>query len=110
MSTHRILALIGATICALSTYSFASAFGSLTELVHDSQHRPISGARLTLKAQAGAPVFEEATANDGTFLIRAIPASEYVLTIAASGFTDTTLHVTIFSDRTTNLHQQLAVQ
>src|SRR5947209_11478260 len=105
MRSHRILALICATVCALSTYSFASAFGSLTGLVHDSQHRPISGARLTLKAQAGAPVFEEATANDGTFLMRAIPAGEYNLTIAAAGFADTTLHVTIYSDRTPNSYQ-----
>ena len=110
MRSHRILVLICATVCALSTDSFASAFGSLTGLVHDSQHRPISGARLTLKAQAGAPVFEEATANDGTFFIRAIPSGQYDVTIAAAGFADTTLHVTIFSDRTANLHQQLALQ
>ena len=94
-------------LCAVS--AFASVFGSLRGLVHDSEHHPIAGAHITLRAVQSDWSRSAESGPDGEFVLVAIPAGEYTVEIGAPGFALQQHHVTIASDRTTDVHFPMAV-
>ena len=107
----------GATVRKLSLCLFllinsaahATIFGNVHGLVHDPQHRPIAGAKITLHAAHSALAFTATSTPEGAFEIPAIPLGDYILTIAAPTFADLQQTITLTADSTTTLHFQLSI-
>ena len=96
-------------LCLLSfflspTEAHAAIFSQVHGVVHDPQHRPISGARIALHAANSAFVQSTVTAQDGSFAIPSIPLGDYILTISQSGFATTRQNLTLASDTSPILH------
>jgi outer membrane receptor protein involved in Fe transport len=90
-------------------YAWASVFGDVRGLVHDPQHRPLSGAKVTIRARASD--FNQVTQTDanGEFKFRTIPIGEYAVRVEASGFSKLEQPVTVISDSSPILHFQLEI-
>ena len=66
--------------------AFATVFGSVRGVVHDPQHRPMSGARVMLQANHSAYRQEADTNTDGVFEFQAVPLGQFTVTAEAQGF------------------------
>jgi outer membrane receptor for ferrienterochelin and colicin len=89
--------------------AFATIFSTVKGVVHDEQHRPVSGATVSIKARQSE--WTQTTTSDvnGAFQISAVPAGEYVVTVALSGFITVEQSITVVSNTTPTLHFQLEV-
>jgi outer membrane cobalamin receptor len=101
-----------ARICLLSLFLSASAahatiFSQVHGVVHDPQHRPISGAHIELHAAHSAFAKSALTTADGSFSISFVPLGDYILTISQSGFATTRQTLTLASDTSPLLHFEL---
>ena len=91
----------------LGTSAFGIIFGTLRGIVHDPQHRPISGAAITLKAVSSD--YEQTTQTDfeGQFHLDAVPLGQYVVTVSQTGFESREQRVTVLSGTAPILHIEL---
>src|ERR1700750_1814216 len=106
----RGTALLFLFSCLLvSQYARATVFGQVEGIVHDPQHRPISGAQITLKSATSDFSQNASTNSDGAFRFTAIPAGDYILTIRQSGFSTTEQRITVASNSSPILHFELPV-
>jgi TonB dependent receptor/Carboxypeptidase regulatory-like domain len=87
----------------------ATIFGKVGGLIHDPQHRPIGGARVTIKAAYSDFSETQQTNQDGEFRFNAVPLGEYLVTIAQTGFATLEQPVTVASDSAATLHFQLSL-
>ncbi|MGH9561890.1 MAG: carboxypeptidase regulatory-like domain-containing protein, partial [Terracidiphilus sp.] len=78
-------------------------------VVHDPQHRPIAGAKVTLQAAYSAFVLHAASNNDGEYELPAAPIGVYRLTIEAKGFETETQAISLVSGTNPVLHFALQV-
>src|SRR5690242_12903536 len=87
----------------------ASVFGDVKGVVLDPQQRAIAGARITLASRSSS--FSRTTITDvaGEFSFRAVPVGEYTVNVESSGFSKSTLAVTVLSDRTSTLSVPLKI-
>ncbi|MFP5276194.1 MAG: TonB-dependent receptor [Acidobacteriota bacterium] len=74
-------ALLFAAPCARAT-----VFAVVRGIVHDAEHRPIAGARVTLQSANSAFVLHAVTKADGAFDLQQAPIGLYQVTIMAKGF------------------------
>ena len=101
-----------ALLCLLSLFSDAmmaraAIFGQIRGVVHDPQHRPLSGAHIDLHAANSAFTKITSTAQDGSFALPSIPLGDYILTISQTGFTTARQTLTLASDTSPILHIEL---
>jgi hypothetical protein len=101
-----------ALLCLLSFFSdaivaHAAIFSQIRGVVHDPQHRPISGAHIELHAANSAFTKIAVTAQDGSFALPSIPLGDYSLTISQTGFTSAKQTLTLASDTSPILHIEL---
>jgi hypothetical protein len=89
--------------------SRATVFGELQGIVHDSQHRPIDHAIVTVNAAHSAYTQTAHTNQDGYFSLLTVPLGDYTITIASNGFDVLQQTITVFSDNSPILHFQLQV-
>jgi hypothetical protein len=82
----------------------ANVFGQLHGIVHDPQHRPIKGARITLRAQDSDYSSSAATDQDGAFSIPAVPLGNYIVTVTEPGFGTMQQSIVIASGTAPLLH------
>ena len=75
-----------AIIFFLCTAAFATIFGSVRGIVHDPQHRPIQGARVTLKAQGSDWTQSQDSNDNGEFVFTSVPIGNYTATVSSKGF------------------------
>ena len=66
--------------------AFASIFGTVRGIVHDAQHRPISGAHLQLQAKQSDWKREAFSDDQGKFQFDAVPAGDYSIHISRDAF------------------------
>jgi hypothetical protein len=92
-----------------TTQAWANVFGQVHGVVHDPQHRPIGGARITLRAGNSDLRFNAVSDRDGGFAIPSVPLGDYVVTVSDAGFADFEQTVTVDSDSTVTLHLQMAI-
>lgn len=92
-----------------SAAALASVFGNVQGLVHDPEHRPIAGARVTIRAAHSAWQRTVITDADGNFVVTAVPAGEYVVEASAPGFAAQQQRFTVLSDTTRELHIPMPV-
>jgi Carboxypeptidase regulatory-like domain/TonB dependent receptor/TonB-dependent Receptor Plug Domain len=105
----RRLLLILFALLLPTTLAWASIFGKVQGIVHDPQHRPIQGARLTLKAQNSAFTQSADTNANGEFVFTSVPIGNYTVTVAAKGFQQMSQDVIVQSDTSPVLHFPLAI-
>ena len=78
-------------------------------VVHDPEHRPVAGAKVTLQAADSEFVLHATTSADGEFELPQAPIGVYRMTVAAVGFGPVTQTLTVASGTNPVLHIPLAV-
>ena len=89
------LCLLLLPVCAPA---LAGIFGTVRAIVHDAQHRPISGARVVLEARQSDWKREAVTDDEGKFQIDAVPAGDYLLRIRHDGFRELSNDLSVTAD------------
>jgi TonB dependent receptor/Carboxypeptidase regulatory-like domain/TonB-dependent Receptor Plug Domain len=94
-------------VCIAGGEAFAVVFGTVRGIVHDPQHRPISGASVVIKAVASD--YEKTTQSDaaGNFQFDAVPLGEYTVSVSEVGFVSQEQRVTVLSGTAPILHFEL---
>src|SRR5665213_1004650 len=99
------------TVASLLLYSLlstaaarASVFSQVQGVVHDPQHRPVSGAHIALAAAHSAFTQSTESNAEGTFSFSNIPLGDYIVTIAHAGFETLKQTLTVHSDASPILH------
>ncbi len=97
--TFALLALLFSGLSAS-----ASVASTVRGIIHDPQHRPVSGAMVMIKAKTSD---WSATANsdaNGDFTFAAVPLGEFIVSVAAPGFQQVQQNVAITSNSEPVLH------
>jgi len=103
---RRILLLL---LLALSfaAASLATVFGTVRGIVHDPQHRPVSGIQVVLKAKASEFNLEARTDDAGQFHFDAVPLGEYTVAVSDADFVADTQSVAVLSGTAPILHFEM---
>ncbi|QNI36034.1 TonB-dependent receptor [Edaphobacter albus] len=92
-----------------SQAAHATIFGQIQGIVHDPQHRPVSGAKITIHAVHSDFAVSGQTDQEGSFHLTAIPLGEYVITVSQTGFSTLEQTITLASNTSPLLHFELQV-
>ena len=96
-------------LCIAGSLLYATIFGKIQGIVHDPQHRPLTGASVKLQALT-SDWSQTAQANDnGEFSFTTVPVGDYKITINQSKFQTAEQSVTVVSGSSPILHFQLAL-
>jgi len=87
----------------------ATIFGRVQSIVHDSQHRPVAGASVTLKAITSDWTETGQTDMNGEVSFTTVPVGDYRITVTQSKFETSEQTVTVTSNSSPILHFQLAI-
>src|SRR4029077_13493946 len=87
----------------------ATIFGTVRGGVHDSQHLPIPGATVTLKAQDSDWVQVQKANESGEFEFSAVPIGNYTVTVIVEGFQQQEQALLVRSDSSPVAHFELAL-
>jgi len=87
----------------------ATVFGTVRGIVHDSQHRPIPGVAVVLKAENSEYSQSTKTNTDGEFIFDSIPVGEYKLAVSKFGLAAQEMRLTVLSGTAPILHFELTV-
>ncbi len=109
LSAFLILVLGPFLFAVISTPARATVFSIVRGIVHDPQHRPIAGAKVTLQSANSAFVLYATTNASGEFRFDEAPLGVYRLTAAAHGFKTVTQTITLASGTSPILHIPLPV-
>jgi outer membrane cobalamin receptor len=85
----------------------ATVFGTVRGIVHDPQHRPVSGIPVVLKAKASEFTLNDTTDDAGQFHFDAVPLGEYTVAISDRNFVADVQSVTVLSGTAPILHFEL---
>ena len=102
-------ALAAALVAAASIPALANVFATVHGVVHDPQHRPITGADVTLQAADSAFTLHAVSDTQGEFELPQAPIGVYRLTVAAPGFATVTQPLTLASGTNPVAHIALPV-
>ncbi len=86
---------------------FATVFGTVRGIVHDPQHRPVSGIQVVLKAKASDFTLNARTDDAGQFHFDAVPLGEYTVTISDASFVADPQSIAVLSGTAPILHFEL---
>jgi outer membrane cobalamin receptor len=89
--------------------AFAAVVGTVRGVIHDPQHRPVSGAMVMIKAKNSAWDASVNSDANGNFTFSVVPLGEYVVTVAGVGFEQTEQDVMVISGSEPVLHFALNV-
>jgi outer membrane cobalamin receptor len=106
ISMQRVLNLFGALLF-LGSAAFGTIFGTVRGIVHDPQHRPVTGANVVLKAKASVYSQTVQTDAEGQFHFDAVPLGEYGVMVSEAGFATVQRGVTVLSGTAPILHFEL---
>ena len=106
---RRLLSLVSLLFLATGIASASTIFGEVRGIVHDSQHRPIQGAAVTLHAAHSDFSKTAVTDTEGGFRLPVIPLGEYTLAVREPGFRTVEQTLTLASDTSPLLHFELPV-
>jgi hypothetical protein len=107
MSYLRNLFLACMLLLAASAYG--TVFGSIQGVIHDTQHHPVSGAEVTLRAVSSDWMRSSTTGSSGTFEFMAVPVGEYTVSVTSAGFAEVTQPVVVHSGTQPVVHFALRV-
>ncbi|HLJ30092.1 MAG TPA: TonB-dependent receptor [Candidatus Angelobacter sp.] len=103
----QILGLVGSMVAL--PLGAATIFGSVHGIVHDQQHRPISGADVKIKSATSDWSQAAKTDDDGQFTFPTVAIGDYRVTVVQKGFADSEQAVTVISGSAPVLHFSLNV-
>jgi hypothetical protein len=107
---RRVYLLIFAILSLPSCLAaYADVFATVQGVVHDPEHRPISGANVTLKAADSDFTLTTKSSGEGEFDIQRVPLGVYRLSVSSTGFTMQQQVFTVASGTNPVLHIQLNV-
>src|SRR3981189_2629715 len=87
--------------------AFATVFGTVRGIVHDPQHRPVSGIQVVLKAKTSEFTLDARRAGPGQFHFDAVPIGEYNVSINDSTFVAVQQSASVLSGSAPILHFEL---
>src|ERR1700687_5916499 len=87
--------------------AFATVFGTVRGIVHDPQHRPVSGIQVVLKAKASEFILDARTDDAGQFHFDAVPIGEYTVAIVDANFVADQQSAAVLSGTAPILHFEL---
>jgi hypothetical protein len=87
----------------------ATVFGRIQGIVHDPQHRPVSGASVKLHAITSAWTQTAQTDDNGEFSFAAVPIGDYKITVTQSKFESSEQTITVDAGSSPILHFQLTI-
>jgi outer membrane cobalamin receptor len=93
----------------LTNVVYATIFGKIQGIVHDPQHRPLSGATVKLQAVTSDWSQTAQAGDDGEFVFPTVPVGDYKITVTQPNFQSAEQSVTVISGSSPILHFQLAV-
>ena len=97
--------LASGAVCVLAAApALATVFSSIHGVTHDSQHFPVAGAEVQLRAINSSFELKATTSTEGSFDIPNIPLGVYRIHIAAKGFGEVDQPITIQSGTHPVLH------
>jgi len=97
-------------LAILAATASATIFGSVTGLIHDPQHRPVQGAKVTLRAQSSDWSKVLTSDASGEFRFDAVPLGDYEVTVQTPGFVSERQKLILTSGRDARLHFSLTVE
>jgi outer membrane cobalamin receptor len=103
---RRILLLLLLAL-SLAAASRATVFGTVRGIVHDPQHRPVSGIQVVLKAKASEFNLEARTDDAGQFHFDAVPLGEYTVAVSDANLVADTQSVAVLSGTAPILHFEM---
>jgi len=103
----RRMSLIFAISLLIVTTAFATLFGNVRGIIHDPQHRPISDAKVVLKAKVSDYVQTVQSDVNGDFHFDAVPLGKYTVTVSQANFVSQETNITVLSGTAPILHFEL---
>jgi len=103
---RRVL-LVVFLVLALGAAGLATVFGTVRGIVHDPQHRPVSGIQVVLKARASEFTLTASTDDAGQFHFDAVPLGEYTVAVVDSNFVADQQAIAVLSGTAPILHFEL---
>ncbi len=103
---RRVL-LVVFLVLALGAAGLATVFGTVRGIVHDPQHRPVSGIQVVLKAKASEFTLTASTDDAGQFHFDAVPLGEYTAAVVDSNFVADQQGIAVLSGTAPILHFEL---
>ncbi len=103
---RRVLMLFAVLLC-FGGIAIATIFGTVRGIVHDPQHRPVSDAKVVLKAKTSDYTQELQTNADGQFHFDAVPLGEYIVSVSQVDFAGEQQNITVLSGAAPILHFEL---
>jgi outer membrane cobalamin receptor len=103
------LALLAGVLTVFCLRLSATIFGSITGLIHDPQHRPVQGAKVTIWANTSQ--WKQTTSSDaaGQFRFDNVALGSYTVQVEAEGFAPQTQQMSVASGSELRLHFPLTV-
>jgi outer membrane cobalamin receptor len=105
----RLSRILFAIFLSLPLCVWGSVVGSVRGVVHDPQHRPVQGAMVMMKGKASDWNQTANTDASGNFVFTAVPAGEYIVSVAGVGFEQSAQDVAVVSSSQPVLHFALNV-
>ena len=93
----------------IASIAGATIFGSVHGLIHDPQHRPVEGAKVTLRSTSSEWSQTVASDSAGEFQFDNVPIGDYRVTVDAPGFATEEQKVVLTSGRDAKPHFSLSV-
>src|SRR5260370_39285542 len=103
---RRVL-LVVLLVLALGAAGLATVFGTVRGIVHDRQHRTVSGIQVVLKARGSESTLDARTDDAGQFHFDAVPLGEYTVAISDANFVADAQSVAVLSGTAPILHFEL---
>ncbi len=85
---------------------FGTIFGTVRGIAHDPDHRPVPGAKVSLRSASSEFELTGTTGTNGEFLFAAVPVGEYVISVTREGFAPLEQSVVVTSGSAPVLHFQ----
>src|SRR5690348_2347181 len=102
-------ARLGGFLLLFSASLSATIFGSITGLIHDPQHRPVQGAKVTIRANSSKWTQTTTSDESGQFRFDNVALGGYTVEVEAEGFSPQTQQMTLASGSELRLHFPLTV-
>jgi len=98
-----------AGLLLFGAWAFATVFGTVRGIVHDPQHRPVSGSEVVLKAKSSDYTQKTQTDANGEFHFDAVPLGSYTVTVTDASFAGQEQSVTVLSGTAPILHFEIHI-
>src|SRR5579862_7738154 len=91
-------------LCLYPPFIRSAVFESVRGIVHDPDHRPVTGASVSAKSSTSDYSQTTVTGADGAFEIASLPVGAYRVTVTHDGFAAATQAIVVGSSSGPVLH------